>query len=775
MYQAAKQRYQHVELIGFGFNHLSRDVWRPLRHASLVSLPEPQDTKALITQCNQAASAIEADVVIACKARLPSLLLGYCIKQRTGAQLIVDIDDYEPAFVTADPEYKSISELSSLELLQQAAERLSEPPYSAFWTLYAQACISAADNITTCNTALQDLYGGEVIPHLRDLDAFANLSAPAPAELAAITEPVVMFLGTPHRHKGVVEIAKACQTLGNVRPVFVGQIKDRGITNDITRSCDKAVLIGDVEFSAVPACLARADVTVMLQDGSPATRYQLPAKACDALAAGVQIVTSDTEPMLMLARMGFLGIQFISSPAELHGAIDRAIKNPLSKTDKLHNATLARHQLSYQSGAKTMASLSAFKRGTNHLIQALLGLSQIREKSPVKPRIILLLWKQNDFGVFGRRCDMVAKYLASRKDVAHVVVIEKPLSVLDLRKYEEHQNPHFKLLHEQILRKRAGAFNSKKMTVCSPVMEAGLSLDQQRQFIVNYCQEQVQKALVQHPGAEIDAWVYPYYRNSLEIIDSLPVKNVVADVVDDHRQWPGLSEEQKAVFHDYYQMLLARADCSLYNCNRTMTSIGAFSKNQKYLIPNGMDISLVHNRDEQVQELRESLLAPGNWLYVVGYAGNLESKIDWELVLRVADKNKDALLLMIGSTHMAKKLPRRRNIKYIGPVTYEKLKLYLQTFDVAIIPHLTTSLTETMNPLKAYVYGTLGIPIISTHCPNIPDLPQIKVAARHGGFTKRVRTALEEDHNLSVEEIYAITMQHSWSTRLKSVVDRIHR
>jgi hypothetical protein len=73
------------------------------------------------------------------------------------------------------------------------------------------------------------------------------------------------------------------------------------------------------------------------------------------------------------------------------------------------------------------------------------------------------------------------------------------------------------------------------------------------------------------------------------------------------------------------------------------------------------------------------------------------------------------------------------------------------------------------------VYATLGIPIISTDIPNLPeDLPQLKVTRSQGGFTKNVRKALNSPDVMSAEEVVEIIRRHSWASRLESVVDWFH-
>src|SRR3546814_1101900 len=41
---------------------------------------------------------------------------------------------------------------------------------------------------------------------------------------------------------------------------------------------------------------------------------------------------------------------------------------------------------------------------------------------------VVLFWKQNDSPLYGRRSDMVARHLASRRDVRRVVVVDAQIS-----------------------------------------------------------------------------------------------------------------------------------------------------------------------------------------------------------------------------------------------------------------------------------------------------------------------------------------------------------
>ena len=103
---------------------------------------------------------------------------------------------------------------------------------------------------------------------------------------------------------------------------------------------------------------------------------------------------------------------------------------------------------------------------------------------------------------------------------------------------------------------------------------------------------------------------------------------------------------------------------------------------------------------------------------VIGYFGNLESKFDWDLVEKAASEFPDCIFLLAGSTHVASQGSRRANIKLVGAYKYDDLASVASHFDLAIVPHKANKF-EPMNPLKLYVYASLGIPVISTKIDNL--------------------------------------------------------
>jgi glycosyltransferase involved in cell wall biosynthesis len=94
-------------------------------------------------------------------------------------------------------------------------------PYGRLWTQYCESVIADADAVTVSNQVLGDRYGGTVIPHARDERLFDPARYDRDRVRASFgfepDEHIILFGGTPRRHKGVVDVARALHQIGDPR------------------------------------------------------------------------------------------------------------------------------------------------------------------------------------------------------------------------------------------------------------------------------------------------------------------------------------------------------------------------------------------------------------------------------------------------------------------------------------------------------------------------------------------------------------------------------
>lgn len=119
----------------------------------------------------------------------------------------MDIDDEELAFVNAteplDPD-KYFRQHTSLPYREKLDGKT--------WTQLAIGLADIFGGVSVSNPALQQRYGGEIIRHARDERRF--IPTPALRQQSRQTfgipthSKVVLFFGTPRKHKGLLDIAQ---------------------------------------------------------------------------------------------------------------------------------------------------------------------------------------------------------------------------------------------------------------------------------------------------------------------------------------------------------------------------------------------------------------------------------------------------------------------------------------------------------------------------------------------------------------------------------------
>lgn len=317
-----------VSLIGSRFAHRGRRLWAPLRdlaehgpipiHSILI-----EDERAFMAQAIDLVSAHPADLVHLVKPRWPNILFGLLYQQLWDARVLVDIDDDELAFVQGEP-LPDLASHSAEQVLEHWLQRYDGlPAWSNLpgrpWTELGMSLCHAFDGLSVVNRELQRRHGGVIIRHARDPAQFRPSAERRQRARVhwqiAPEQQVVLFLGTPRLHKGLLETAQALASLGEAAPellfLIVGRFPDTeqplraALEAEQARGRLALRLLDDQPFAAIPELLAAADIAILLQDpDSAAARAQTPAKLSDALAMGLTVFAEPTPGLADLQEQG---------------------------------------------------------------------------------------------------------------------------------------------------------------------------------------------------------------------------------------------------------------------------------------------------------------------------------------------------------------------------------------------------------------------------------------------------------------------------------------
>jgi glycosyltransferase involved in cell wall biosynthesis len=104
---------------------------------------------------------------------------------------------------------------------------------------------------------------------------------------------------------------------------------------------------------------------------------------------------------------------------------------------------------------------------------------------------------------------------------------------------------------------------------------------------------------------------------------------------------------------------------------------------------------------------------------VAAYVGTLhEDRLDIDLILDLARRLPDVQFVFVGPNSLGadsnRRLGEMHNIDLIGARPHARIPAYLQHADVVIIPHVVSSFTESLDPIKAYECLAVGRPTVAT-------------------------------------------------------------
>jgi hypothetical protein len=387
---------------------------------------------------------------------------------------------------------------------------------------------------------------------------------------------------------------------------------------------------------------------------------------------------------------------------------------------------------------------------------------------------VVLFWKQNDSTLYGRRNDMVARYLASRDDVRRVLVIDSPISDARLATLAAGDAiDQQRWIHQRTLEKLRGEHDAPRVRHAVYVYPASSLGDGAHEhgtpeFTGAYGDFLARRFAAEgiEPGRAL-FWIFPREFSLPRLLDRFRPGRVVVDVVDDHRAWPGVSDADRARFDDNYRALLARADLALANCASVQAAMRAFHPDVR-LVPNGCDA------------FDDSDHPPPPWPGVggrtLGFVGNLEAKIDLALLHRLAREFPADRLVLVGSTHAnprVRELQQHPNVVLAGVVPYARLGDWIAHFDVGLVPHLDMAMTRAMHPLKTGVYLSRGVPVVSTAVANVEaDGELVRMAVSHDAFVHQVRQVLAAGRPPAAR-FQAHVAANDWRSRLHPHVDAL--
>jgi glycosyltransferase involved in cell wall biosynthesis len=158
---------------------------------------------------------------------------------------------------------------------------------------------------------------------------------------------------------------------------------------------------------------------------------------------------------------------------------------------------------------------------------------------------------------------------------------------------------------------------------------------------------------------------------------------------------------------------------------------------------------------------------------ILGYFGVVDERMDYELLVKLADANPDWSIAMVGPQIKVDAVPQRPNLHWLGQKNYLELPAYCKAFNVCMMPFALNEATEFINPTKALEYMATGKPIVSSAVAdvvtNFGDV--VSIARSHDEFISLCRDAIAKADAIRIEEGLKQAAENSWD----SIVARLEQ
>lgn len=157
---------------------------------------------------------------------------------------------------------------------------------------------------------------------------------------------------------------------------------------------------------------------------------------------------------------------------------------------------------------------------------------------------------------------------------------------------------------------------------------------------------------------------------------------------------------------------------------------------------------------------------------IVGYFGNIERRIDYNLLQKVVSENPDKNFVFVGpvnDSYIPSEFKKLTNVFFLGKVAYKDMPSVLKGFDVAMIPFKKDEVSATIFPLKLFEYLGAGKAVVSTNFnPDLLDYTEDTViyCEDETEFSVAIDLSLKMNLPEHREKRLMIASENTWDKRL---------
>ena len=693
-----------VVLFAYLFDNFGDDLWAPIRDLDLQVVTIPWRHRALYHEAlEQFGFAFET--VWMCKPRFPTFLLSAYVAAPS-ARLVLDLDDNEKHFSLSDP---------------------VDMPYGVAGVGLSDLIMERVPTRTVASCSLQAHFGGVMVRHARPC---RQVATPYNAAKEIVT---IAFVGTVREHKNLVAAAAAVRATNAA--LADGTQLELHVRGDFSPPTLKSELlaagaqVGDfVPADSLHDELAKFDIVLAgypsaAAESQPITQFQISSKIGDALCVGRPVMVPEGPSVADLAECD--GVFLFNA---------ENFQETLREVLDYRGQPALPHAFSLEGAYEAFARAEEQAQSSPRAAQVLGGMAEAGLVAPQaggRPSL-LLLWKQQDAGLYGRRVDQLAR--SYRR-----IYPEHDVRVLEILRRD----------HGHVFKLSQGKYLSPASLVRETIQRKATAGMQDGDGIHYELIE------YEHPNDLPEAMTrYLVHRGLLPdntIVVAFPIipgfdkfqgvfhgYRMITDVVDNQiTSWS--NDVNRPMIIEQYHNLVDRARYVLFNSAINLEffareGVTEGAAERVHLVPNWYE-------GPANEAARDSVEFSPDTFDVV-YSGFLNDRVDWALMAKILAVSDTVRLHLIGNAEFRadelQQLLQNFRVSYYGPRSEAQTTDIIKNADLAVVPHEMNEISRCMSPIKVLMYQHFGIPTVCSDDFFLPEGTAREDANTHEKFLQAV-------------------------------------
>lgn len=183
-------------------------------------------------------------------------------------------------------------------------------------------------------------------------------------------------------------------------------------------------------------------------------------------------------------------------------------------------------------------------------------------------------------------------------------------------------------------------------------------------------------------------------------------------------------------------------------------------------LPNGFDV-------EKASRAHQTFAQTVRKTHKVGFFGALADWVDVELIKKLAMANPEIEFEIIGAVSTdVSSLEKLTNVSFFPVMNQIALYVKASEWKLGLIPFIKNALTESADPIKAYEYTALNIPILASRLPSLEEFPQerIRIYDTHADAMRCFQEMILEGHTLNSPNLDNWLSQQTWTKRVEDLL-----